>query len=163
MNPPALSGRFHRAANKRLQKKKALVEMQEDTTGADEAHPPDKQDVTKEAEDAKLAQVTRRPMRRRHLWGRVKDRLPDIVRTSTKESDPKTSDNESRRSSTTQGTDSKVTKQPSFSTRGKELLKKGLMKPNVKEILEEKKKGSGPDRLEQWFFKHSGGTLRDKY
>ncbi|KAI0118549.1 hypothetical protein F4776DRAFT_665981 [Hypoxylon sp. NC0597] len=171
MDPSTISSRLHRSTNKLLSKAKALADMQQDTVGVDKVHPSDKQDDTKESKDPKLAEVTRRMVRRQELWDRVKDRIPDIVRTAEKElkSRPKAKDSESRRSSTPQTTDSKVTRNSILSTRGKEFLKKGLTKRKVKakeeENGEEEQKQEvrkRPDSLEQWFFDHSGGTLRER-
>ncbi|KAI0835286.1 hypothetical protein F5Y06DRAFT_137549 [Hypoxylon sp. FL0890] len=164
MSQSVLSSRFYREASERLLKAKILAGMQQDTTGADKPETPDKQDDMKETKDPKPAQVTRKLMTRQELWGRVKGRLPDIVRSATKESKPKIRDSESTQSSSPTTTDSKSVRQSSFSTRGKELLRKGLVKAKVKQEVKQndEEKQKPPDPLEQWFVKHSGGTLRDK-
>ncbi|OTA91951.1 hypothetical protein M434DRAFT_32223 [Hypoxylon sp. CO27-5] len=167
MDQPVIPSRLQRSANKILLKAKALAEMQQDTIEADKVHPPDKQDGSKETKDPKLARVTRTLMRRQQLWGRVKDRIPDIVKLARRESKSKSS--ESGRSSTPQSTDSKIIRSLSFPTRGKELLKNGLTKWKAKAEEEDsgeeepkKEKRKRPDSLEQWFFDHSGGTLRER-
>ncbi|KAI1135203.1 hypothetical protein F5Y05DRAFT_416510 [Hypoxylon sp. FL0543] len=142
--------------------------MQQDTTGAGKVRSPGKQDASAEIKHPKLAHVAKRLMRRRELWGRVKDRLPDIARIAKKESKPKR-DSESRQSSGSQTCFSKTFRQSGLSDKGKELLRKGLNKTKAREEAKQEGKGTGveqnkePDPLAQWFVKHSGGTLRDKH
>ncbi|OTB05186.1 hypothetical protein M426DRAFT_260945 [Hypoxylon sp. CI-4A] len=97
--------------------------------------------------------------RRRELWAKVKQKLPEIaknVTTATKEFRPRSWDEDKRQSSSSKETSTKPSRYSNLSDKGKNMVKRRIDSSKVMQMAKPKQK----DPLEQWMVKHSGGIIR---
>ncbi|KAI1206308.1 uncharacterized protein F4807DRAFT_470294 [Annulohypoxylon truncatum] len=134
--------------------------MGEESEETDGTRSPEKNEDAKETQ---VARISRKLAESQQLIDRVKDKFTGIDTAKFTKGDTKsiTNDSRGRRPSTISqrlSASGNSSRRSSLSAKGKELLKKHVNIPRVKQDIRPKQK----DPLHQWMVENTGGVLREK-